>query len=213
MSNESDNTRQLKNWCGEFGKEYMTRNIVDKKTMIARTKMWSRILNPIIGDLPKTIVEVGSNLGLNLRALTQLTDARLIAIEPNERALGKLVEDGVVNKDDALTAIAADIPLEDGVADLAFTSGVLIHIAPEQLSQSMAEIYRVSSKYIVCCEYFSDKPENIQYRGEDGLLFKRDFGDYWMESYPDLQLIDYGFLWKRMTGLDNITWWIFKKGD
>ena len=173
--------------------------------------MWSRILDSIIGDLPKVIVEVGSNLGLNLRALSHLTDARLIAIEPNQSALSKLIEDGVVKTNDTYNAIAANIPLEDGIADLVFTSGVLIHISPKELPQSMAEIYRLSSKYIVCCEYFSDKPEQIKYRGEDGLLFKRDFGDYWMELYPDLQLVDYGFLWKRITGLDNITWWIFKK--
>jgi pseudaminic acid biosynthesis-associated methylase len=211
MSNDSKNTHQLNNWRGEFGDEYTIRNSADDKTMFARTKMWSRILDSIIGDLPETIVEVGSNLGLNLRALTKLTDARLIAIEPNESALGKLVADGIIDKDDAHSAIAANIPLDDGIADLSFTSGVLIHISPEQLDESMAEIYRVSSKYIVCCEYFADKPEQIQYRGNDGLLFKRDFGDYWMESYPDLKLIDYGFLWKRMTGLDNITWWVFKK--
>jgi pseudaminic acid biosynthesis-associated methylase len=211
MSNDSKNTHQLNNWRGEFGDEYTIRNSADDKTMFARTKMWSRILDSIIGDLPETIVEVGSNLGLNLRALTQLTDARLIAIEPNKSALGKLVADGIIDKDDAHSAIAADIPLDDGIADLSFTSGVLIHISPDQLDESMAEIYRVSSKYVVCCEYFADKPEQIQYRGNDDLLFKRDFGDYWMESYPDLQLIDYGFLWKRMTGLDNITWWVFKK--
>jgi len=211
MSNEANNTHQLKNWRGEFGNEYTIRNVADEKALFARTKMWSRILDAIIGDLPKTIVEVGSNLGLNLRALKKLTDARLIAIEPNESALNKLVEDGVLKEDDAHSAIAAAIPLEDGAVDLAFTSGVLIHISPEQLPQSMAEIYRISSKYIICCEYFADKPQQIQYRGHDGLLFKRDFGDYWMELYPDLKLVDYGFLWKRATGLDNITWWIFKK--
>ena len=59
---------------------------------------------------------------------------------------------------------------------MAFTSGVLIHIEPERLGATMDEIHRVSSKYILCAEYFSPRAETLRYRGQEGLLFKNDFG-------------------------------------
>ena len=98
-----------------------------------------------------------------------------------------------------------------GAVDMAFTSGVLIHIHPDQLPASIEEIHRVARRYIVCIEYFSDKPEMIPYRGHDDRLFKRDFGGLYLDRFPDLQLLDYGFAWKRVTGLDNLTWWLFEK--
>ena len=60
-------------------------------------------------------------------------------------------------------------------------------------------------------EYFAAEPEEKRYRGQDGLLFKRDFGAFWLEMFPELELIDYGFFWKHATGLDNLTWWLFRK--
>ena len=94
---------------------------------------------------------------------------------------------------------------------MAFTSGVLIHIHPDDLLDSMGEIHRVAKRYVVCIEYFSDKPEMIPYRGHDDRLFKRDFGSYYLDNFPDLSVVDYGFSWKRLTGLDNLTWWVFEK--
>ena len=72
-------------------------------------------------------------------------------------------------------------------------------------------MHRVSSRYIACSEYFSDKPETIPYRGQTDALFKRDFGGMWLDLFPDLKVLDYGFSWKRTTGLDNLTWWMFEK--
>ena len=103
------------------------------------------------------------------------------------------------------------MPLESSSIDLVFTSGVLIHIAPEDLYTSCSEIYRVSSKYIVSVEYFNPTPVELSYRGHDGVLFKRDFGSFWIENFPNLKVLDYGFFWKPITGLDNLTWWLFRK--
>lgn len=49
------------------------------------------------------------------------------------------------------------------------------------------------------------------YRGHDDRLFKRDFGGYWLDHFSDLWTVAYGFAWKRITGLDNLTWWLFEK--
>jgi len=95
---------------------------------------------------------------------------------------------------------------------MAFTSGVLIHVEPGRLVATLDEIHRVSSKYILAAEYFSPRPEALTYRGQDGLLFKNDFGGLYMDRFPDLKLMDYGFFWKRVSGIDDITWWLFRKG-
>ena len=112
--------------------------------------------------------------------------------------------------DQVYDATAENIPLADGAVELAFTCGVLIHVPPEDLGRACDEIYRVSSRYIVCIEYFSDREEEVSYHGQSGLLFKRDFGAFWMDRH-DLTLVDYGFLWKPATGLDNLTYWTFEK--
>ena len=101
--------------------------------------------------------------------------------------------------------------MADGSIDLVFTSGVLIHVAPEFLEVAYREMYRVARRYLLTIEYFSAEPETKTYRGEDGLLFKRDFGSLWLDLFPPLILVDYGFFWKRATGLDNLTWWLFAK--
>ncbi len=204
-------SRQLDAWRGDFGDSYLGRNEADEAMISARVAMWTRILRPLADDPPQSILEIGANIGLNLRALAGLTTARLIALEPNSCARQRLVDDGVVSPDHAHDGSADHIPLDDGAVDMAFTSGVLIHIAPQDLDASCAEIHRVSGRYIACAEYFADTPEDVRYRGRDGLLFKRDFGAFWMDRHADLRLVDYGFFWRRATGLDNLTWWLFSK--
>jgi pseudaminic acid biosynthesis-associated methylase len=175
--------------------------------------MWGPILRAMQGRPPAAILEVGANIGVNLRALRLLINAELYALEPNEAARHRLAADAVVLPERILDGTAAAIPLADGAVDLVFTSGVLIHIAPEALGEALGEMYRVSRRYLLSIEYFSDRPETIRYRGEDDLLFKRDFGSAWLERFPDLRLLDYGFLWKPVTNIDNLTWWLFEKSD
>lgn len=210
MSNPND-TAQLQFWRGDFGADYIGRNAASTEHLRARVAIWARIMNCMVGDPPKSILEVGSNIGNNLRALRTLTGAELYALEPNAEARQVLVNDGVVPDAHALDGFAASIPMDDGEVDMAFTSGVLIHIHPDQLLSSMHEIHRVAKRYVVCVEYFSDKPEMIPYRGHDDRLFKRDFGSLYLDTFSNLRVIDYGFVWKRLTGLDNLTWWVFEK--
>lgn len=205
------NTKQEAFWRGDFGDAYTERNIADPAQLHARVALWAKILAPLGGDPPRSILEVGANLGINLRALRSLTDARFYAVEPNEMARAMLVRDGIVAADDVCGGTASNIDFPAGVADLAFTSGVLIHIHPDQLLASCREIHRCARRYIACAEYFSQKPESIPYCGHEDVLFKRDFGGFWMDSFPDLRLLDCGFAWKRTTGLDDLTWWLFEK--
>ena len=204
-------TPQVGFWRGGFGDSYTNRNVASPEQLQARRALWADILAHTLPAPPKSILEVGANLGINLRALRALTSARFLALEPNDKARQQLVDDGVVDAADARAGTASAIDLPDGAADLAFTSGVLIHIHPDQLAPSIAEIHRCAARWIVAIEYFSDKPEMIPYRGHDDRLFKRDFGGLWLDTFPDLRVTGYGFAWKRVTGLDNLTWWLFEK--
>ena len=204
-------TDQLKLWTSDFGDAYIARNEAIPTLLDPRRVMWRRILSAFGDNRPTSVLEVGANVGLNMRVLGELSEAELWVVEPNTSARARLEADKVLPTDHVLDGAASKIPLPDAAVDFAFTSGVLIHIHPDQLAASCAEIYRVSGRYIAAIEYFSPEPTSVAYRGHDGQLFKRDFGDFWLDSHPDLALVDYGFFWKRASGLDNLTWWLFRK--
>jgi pseudaminic acid biosynthesis-associated methylase len=203
-------TKQIEAWRSEFGDAYTDRNLASPQQLRARVALWAEILGRV-SPPPRSILEVGANRGMNLRALRSLSDARFFALEPNDKARAILVSDGVVAASDVRAGAASAIDFGDGIADLAFTCGVLIHVHPDELAASIAEIHRCSRRWIACIEYFADQPEQIQYRGHSDLLFKRDFGGFWLDSYPDLRVAGYGFAWRRATGLDNLNWWLFEK--
>lgn len=169
--------------------------------------MWAPIMASMVanGQL-KSILEVGANVGHNLHALRRLTDADLHAVEPNKKARKVLWQRFGHPK--VLNGSTAGILLPDGSIDMVFTCGVLIHIDPDELEASCREMYRVAKRYIVCIEYFSDQPQAQPWRGHE--LFKRDFGSYWLDLF-DMETVNYGFTWKRLTGFDNFTWWVFRK--
>jgi spore coat polysaccharide biosynthesis protein SpsF len=207
----SENLKTESAWAGAFGQDYTARNVASDDALRMRTAMWGTIGRAFHDEPPRSILEVGCNLGLNLRVLPRLFDAELSAIEPNPKAREILLEQGVLPPERLHAGFGDEIPLPDGAVELAFTTGVLIHVAPEKLNATIDEIHRVSSKYVMCAEYFSPRPETLSYRGEEGLLFKNDFGGCYLDRFPDLQLVDYGFFWKRATGLDDATWWLFRK--
>lgn len=203
--------KQIETWRGSFGDQYIDRNDVEPGRLRGKALAWAEMMRPLAGRMPKSILEVGANIGLNLRALRTICDAALFAVEPNATARARLVTDGVVEPQRAYDGMATSLPLGDGAVELAFTSTVLIHVPPSDLEAACREIYRVSSRYVLCNEYFAVRPETIEYRGHTDLLFKRDFGALWLDTFPDLQLIDYGFLWRRAAAMDNTTWWLFEK--
>jgi pseudaminic acid biosynthesis-associated methylase len=198
-------------WRGEFGDAYVDRNEIDPAAIAARTSCWSEMLKTVAGAPPVSILEVGANVGRNLRAIQRLSAAKLYALEPNAKARERLVRDKVVDADKVMDGIASKIPMPDGAVDLVFTFGVLIHIHPDNLLTSMSEIYRTARRYIICAEYFADKPTEVSYRGHTEALFKRDFGGHYLDNFPKLKVVDYGFFWNRLTAMDNTTWWVLEK--
>jgi spore coat polysaccharide biosynthesis protein SpsF len=204
-------TEQARFWQGDFGDEYIERNDVTPERVRQYTWMWAHILRAIEHDLPKSILEVGTGVGINLLALQRLVDATFHGVEPNAKARAKLAQNGSLRCENLLEGFGDHIDLPGGAVDLVFTSGVLIHIRPELVIPTLKEMHRVTSHYLVVVEYFADKPEEVVYRSHHGKLFKCDFGGVVLDNLPDMEIVDYGFLWKRATSMDNPTWWLFKK--
>ena len=194
-------------WQGSHGNQYTERNAT--ADIEARIELWGEITDHL-PDWPRSILEVGAGSGNNLVALRKIQQnivawdyyrCDFTGAEPNEKARAKLEEAGFEARDGT-----AAVPGRK--ADLVFTSGVLIHIPPDELLAACQGIYDAAEQYIVCIEYFSADPEEKEYRGRK--LWKRDFGSFWLDNF-DLTPLGCGFAWKRMTGLDNLTYWIFEK--
>jgi pseudaminic acid biosynthesis-associated methylase len=207
-------------WTGRFGLEYQIRNASSWPNIKNRARLFGDIFqamenanktNPSPQPFPASVIEVGGGCGDNLRAIDMIYERsrqpiRLMSCEPNETARKWMTDVATVQPGD-LSAL----PYADNAADLVFTSGVLIHVPPADLPRALSEIYRVSKRWILSIEYYNNVPEEIEYRGKSGMLWRRDWGEAWLEQFPTLKHIGNGFAWKRITGLDNVTFFLFEK--
>ena len=201
-------TEQEQFWAGEFGTNYIVRNN-NAKIIAGNLNLFSKIIGKTIGV--RSVIEFGSNIGLNLRAIKSLIpDCELSAIEINTDAIEILKEQDV-------TIYAKSILdfIPDYQRDLSFTKGVLIHINPEVLSDVYKKLYESTRKYILITEYYNPSPVAIKYRGHDDRLFKRDFAGEIMEMYADLKLVDYGFSYHKDNNYaqDDLNWFLLEKNQ
>jgi len=133
-------------------------------------------------------------------------------VAPNRQAFDRLVLQTRIRLEGAWNCDSFQLPLADSSKDLVFTAGVLIHIAPGDLGRATDEIVRVARKHVLCIEYFAHTPVALPYRGEMGLLFKRDYGAFLLDRFPSLQCTRYGFLWQReFPFFDNLNCWLLEK--
>jgi pseudaminic acid biosynthesis-associated methylase len=199
-----DDTPQLALWRSEFGRAYTDRNDHDKPE---RVEAWRRLLDGIV---PRRVLEVGCNVGWNLVYLDRLGLRELYGVEPQADALARA---RARHPDfNFLSATAFDLPLHDRACDLVFTSGVLIHIAPESLGTALDEIHRVSRRWIVAIEYDDPVEQEIAYRGHIHALWKRDHGAAWQMRFPALRLVRRLELGAEL-GYDDCTAHLFEKVD
>lgn len=190
----SGQTAQTRVWQGEFGRAYTDRNTLEMAELDA---LWSRnygvsrsaINQMFLEGIPRsaTFLEVGCNVGnqlvlLQAQGYTQLTGIELQSYalaRARSRLKGIALEQG--------SALA--LPFEDQAFDVVFTSGVLIHIAPDDLPQAMREIHRCARHYIWGAEYFSPELTAVNYRGNDDLLWKMDYARKYLTLFHDLELV------------------------
>lgn len=195
-------------WAGDFGNEYVSRN-KGAQLLASNMAFFSKIIPRTTGVT--SLIEFGANIGMNLQAIRGLLpDVELSAIEINHHAVAELqaLESIMVYPKSIL-----DFSPER-TWDMVLIKGVLIHINPDSLPQVYDLLYRSSRRYICVAEYYNPTPVEIMYRGHSGKLFKRDFVGELLDSYPDLTLIDYGFVYHRDLNFpqDDITWFLLEKG-
>ncbi len=208
----------LKKWKTEFGDRYTDRNIPTPDNVNARAIFWKELFN-LIGYVPSSICEIGSGCGGNLMAINHvLSDIaretnsgikiNIGAIEPNDDA--RRISMQMLPHIAVADGEAKNLPWQNNSVELVFTSGVLIHIPPDELGAVMDEMYRISSKYILMVEYFAPNLEEVKYRDQDGMMWRNDFGGVMLDKYK-MHVKGYGFAWKRVSKLDNVTWWLLEK--
>jgi pseudaminic acid biosynthesis-associated methylase len=187
-------TPQIKFWKGAFGQEYTDRHSFDRESWdrfyLSNWGFTKAAMNePCIGSLDKNlkILEVGCNIGLQLLCLQRMGYYNLHGIEIQDYAVEKAKKNtqGI----NIIQGSAFDLPYKDKWFDLVCTNGVLIHINPADYDRIMSEMYRCSSKYIMGFEYYSENLKAINYRGNDGYLWKADFAQEFCQRFPDLKLI------------------------
>lgn len=201
-------TEQESFWEGNFGNEYTDRNR-GTAWVASNVAFFSKVIAR--ARKPQRVLELGSNIGLNLMALrTILPTAKLSAVEINDRAASEL-QSNLPDVDLHVTSILDFQP--KATWDLVFTKGVLIHINPDKLSNVYELMYRASSRYLLVSEYYNPKPTEITYRGHTGKLFKRDFAGDILDKFSDLSLVDYGFVYHRDVNFpqDDMTWFLMEK--
>lgn len=135
--------------------------------------------------------------------------ARLSAVEINRRAVAELKKlRGVKIHHQSLLEFKPDCRY-----GLVFVKGVLIHIHPDKLPEVYDLMHGASERYILLAEYYNPTPVGISYRGHADRLFKRDFAGEMLRRFPDLRLLDYGFVYHGDPNFadDDITWFLLEK--
>lgn len=197
-------TFQEKNWQESFGNEYIKRNLLDvkeeNKAYLNNYGFTRSALNKeFLGKLDHSIkiLEVGTNIGLQLLILQKMGFKNLYGIETNRTAIE--IAKAKTKNIDIIQASALDIPFKDNSFDMVFTAGVLIHISPKNIKKAMSEIHRCSKKYIWGSEYYAPKYTQILYHGKKNMLWKTDFAKLYTKLFKDLELLKE----KRMKYLHN----------
>lgn len=201
-------TDQESFWAGEFGKDYIHRNQGDA-LLASNLSFFSKALQKARNI--SSCIEFGANIGMNLQALKLLYPGiEAHAIEINAAAteqLKNIIPTNQIHPGSILDFTA------NREWDLTLIKGVLIHINPEVLPQVYDKLFASCRRYLLVAEYYNPSPVSISYRGHSDRLFKRDFAGEIMDRHPQLQLIDYGFVYRRDPQFpqDDVTWFLLEK--
>lgn len=201
VPSEADRLESL--WAGDFGSAYLTRNL---EVGDARAPFWAGVLERFPA---RRVLEVGCTQGDNLRHLTPHLPAHDVwGVDINADALARLPEraPGV----NGVWGVGRALPFRDGWFDLTFTVCLLIHQPDDTLPLVMAELVRSSRRWVLCGEYHADERTEVHYRGHDGVLIKRDYGRLYAELFPELTLVEDGYL-EADQGFDRVTYQVFEK--
>lgn len=161
-------------WAGDGGNSYLQRNRVDWR---ARIPFWKTVLD-LTGA--RSVYEFGCNAGYNLSAIHRAyPDVACYGFDVNEEAAEQCAR---AFPTIAGISVGRDArPSYCGKIELVATAGVLIHVPPAELDSAMRYLIDQSARYVLAIEYEAEQEEEIEYRGERGLLWKRPYGHLYRE--------------------------------
>lgn len=195
MASDSAVTKQIEVWTGDFGREYTDRNTFtgesDYNQLYRRRYGLSQdeVNRSWLEDIPldARILEVGSNVGYQLEALRRIGYRNLYGVEIQRYCVDKAK--ALHPKVDIIQAQGGDLPFKSEYFDLVFTSGVLIHVAPDNLPAVQDEMVRVSRRWIFGLEYYAPELVELPYWGQNGLLWKGDYAGLFKSRFKNLRSI------------------------
>jgi spore coat polysaccharide biosynthesis protein SpsF len=196
-------------WRSEHYKKWAARTD-ERRALLIRSNyaLFYGILEDIQDEV-ESILEFGAGNGLNLLAIRDaFPDIDLHATDINPEAVKELDRLGFPTSCYSVTQRGM-LP-----QDMVLTKGVLMHVPPDQLPAAYQVLYETARKYILICEYYNPVPVEVPYHGETGVLWKRDYAGEMLDIYPDLRLVDYGFVYHRdpVSPLDDVSWFLLQKG-
>lgn len=191
MTSPTDPARE---WSSGFGKDYTDRNprsfeevddLYRRQFGVTRSQLNREFLGSL--DPAFRVLEVGTNIGNQLRGLRAMGFQNLFGIEIQDYALRQARR---LSPELAFVRGGASaLPFPDASFDLVFTSGVLIHVPPDARRRVLDEIHRAARTWIWGYEYYSSECREVPYRGRQGLLWKDDFARIYLGRFSDLELV------------------------
>lgn len=206
-------TEQEKFWEGSFGDEYTERKKGHNGYLASNVSLFSRALK-FTQDIG-SVLELGANTGSNLQAINHLLPkANIEGVEINKKSASELQHWlSTIDAEGACYPISIFEFNAKKRYDLLVVKTVLIHINPERLKDIYQKVYDLSARYIFLAEYYNPIPVEVTYRGHKDKLFKRDFCGEMLHMFPDLNLLDYGFVYHLDQNFpqDDVNWFLLEK--
>jgi pseudaminic acid biosynthesis-associated methylase len=202
-------------WAGEFGDEYTVRNASHDQIVI-RERFFLKVIN-IAGSRDKTAIEFGTNIGLNLMALTSIgfDESLLCGVEINELAAAEARKN--LPNASILCSNVDDCGIDKyDLFDYVVSMGFLIHQDSERLPGVLDVMFNACAVngHMIIAEYFAPEETEVDYRGNAGKLWRRDYGGMILRRFAGkTSMVNYGFASKDdpMMPMDNINYWVIRR--
>ena len=170
-------TEQEYFWSNSFGDAYTKRNA--GLQWRKRIPFWFDVIN---ATGVKSILEVGTNIGTNLKAIREAAPAVVaFGCDVNQTALQEAVDAGLNIVESSVFDLDKWV---EPKFEMTATVGMLIHVAPADIERAMRAIIASSKRYVLAVEYEDEKEVEVPYRGYSERLWRRPFG----RMYQDLGL-------------------------